>query len=76
LSNDDEFTLLTQFNLLLDKYFHSDDNYLCAHNGKEFDFPYIARRSIINNIHLAKILNTQGLKPWENSSPVQAIRKL
>ena len=38
---------------------------LCAHNGKEFDFPYIARRMIINNIELPYKLNLFGKKPWE-----------
>ena len=38
---------------------------LCAHNGKEFDFPYIARRMIINDIELPYKLNLFGKKPWE-----------
>jgi hypothetical protein len=38
---------------------------LCAHNGKEFDFPYIARRMIINRIDLPEKLNLFGKKPWE-----------
>ncbi len=38
---------------------------LCAHNGKEFDFPYIARRCLIRGLALPEILNTQGKKPWE-----------
>ena len=38
---------------------------LCAHNGKEFDFPYIARRMIINSVSLPKSLNLFGKKPWE-----------
>ena len=38
---------------------------LCAHNGKEFDFPYIARRMIIHNIELPYKLNLFGKKPWE-----------
>ena len=40
---------------------------LCAHNGKEFDFPYIARRMIIHNIELPYKLNLFGKKPWEVS---------
>ena len=40
-------------------------HYLCAHNGKGFDFHYIARRMVINKVELPQILNTQGLKPWE-----------
>jgi hypothetical protein len=38
---------------------------LCAHNGKEFDFPYIARRILVNGLKLPPILNVPGLKPWE-----------
>src|SRR4030042_1927575 len=38
---------------------------LCAHNGKEFDFPYIARRMIINRIVIPEILDNAGKKPWE-----------
>jgi len=40
---------------------------LCAHNGKEFDFPYLCRRLIINSMPVPFILNTAGKKPWEVS---------
>lgn len=40
---------------------------LCAHNGKEFDFPYLCRRFLLNQIPLPTALNTQGKKPWETS---------
>lgn len=38
---------------------------LCAHNGKEFDFPYICRRMLINGIALPALLSLAGKKPWE-----------
>ncbi len=38
---------------------------LCAHNGKEFDFPYIARRLLINGLELPTILQVAGRRPWE-----------
>ena len=38
---------------------------LCAHNGKEFDFPYMARRMLVNGLRLPKILDIAGKKPWE-----------
>jgi uncharacterized protein YprB with RNaseH-like and TPR domain len=38
---------------------------LCAHNGREFDFPFIARRMIINKIKIPKILDMHEKKPWE-----------
>lgn len=38
---------------------------LCAHNGKEFDFPWICRRMMINGIRIPDMMNIQGKKPWE-----------
>jgi predicted PolB exonuclease-like 3'-5' exonuclease len=38
---------------------------LCAHFGKGFDYPVLARKYLINNLPLPFILNTKGLKPWE-----------
>jgi DNA polymerase elongation subunit (family B) len=38
---------------------------LCAHNGKEFDFPYICRRMLINGLKIPSQLEIAGKKPWE-----------
>lgn len=62
---DDEKTLLKNFNDLLRKSFTNNNQYLCGHNAKEFDFPYIARRSLINGLKLPPQLNIAGKKPWE-----------
>jgi uncharacterized protein YprB with RNaseH-like and TPR domain len=62
---DNEHQLLTDFKVLLDKHFAKKANVLCAHNGKEFDFPFIARRMIVHQIELPKKLNLFGKKPWE-----------
>ena len=62
---DDEHQLLSNFKQLLDKHFTNRNNVLCAHNGKEFDFPFIARRMIIHQIELPKKMNLFGKKPWE-----------
>jgi uncharacterized protein YprB with RNaseH-like and TPR domain len=62
---DDEHQLLTEFKVLLDEHFAKKANILCAHNGKEFDFPFIARRMIVHQIELPKKLNLFGKKPWE-----------
>ena len=64
-SSDDETVILADFKKLLDKHFNQNKHLLCAHNGKEFDFPYIARRMIINRIDLPKKLDLFGKKPWE-----------
>ncbi len=62
---DDEGHILLDFKKLLDTRFNTKSHLLCAHNGKEFDFPYLARRMIINNIPLPDSLNLFGKKPWE-----------
>lgn len=38
---------------------------LCAHNGKEFDLPYLCRRMLVNRIPLPEALQLAGKKPWE-----------
>ncbi|PCJ87494.1 MAG: 3'-5' exonuclease [Flavobacteriales bacterium] len=62
---DDEKHLLSGFITLLKKNYNTQSHYLCAHNGKEFDFPYLARRMLINGLKLPKILDLSGKKPWE-----------
>ena len=62
---DDEKQLLQDFATMLQKFYNTDTHYLAAHNGKEFDYPYIARRMLVNNISLPKILDFAGKKPWE-----------
>lgn len=61
----EEDILLKEFKNLLTTHFASPKYVLCAHNGKEFDFPYIARRMVINRIDLPPKLNLFGKKPWE-----------
>ncbi len=61
----DEKELLTEFSNYLNSLTFSDVRLLCAHNGQEFDFPWICRRMMINGIKIPEILNIQGKKPWE-----------
>jgi len=61
----DEHQILQDFKNLILSHFNQTKHVLCAHNGKEFDFPYIARRMIIHNIELPNKLNLFGKKPWE-----------
>ncbi len=61
----DEIKILKDFKNLLTSHFSETKHLLCAHNGKEFDFPYMARRMIIHNIELPHKLNLFGKKPWE-----------
>lgn len=64
-SSDDEQQLLTDFKTLLATYFNSNNNFLCGHNGKEFDFPYLSRRMLVNGIKLPELLDNFAKKPWE-----------
>ncbi len=64
---DDEKVLLHDFASLLNKHFNAAEHLLCAHNGKEFDFPFIARRMLVNKIKIPFILDVVGKKPWENT---------
>lgn len=59
----DEKKLLSDFRSMLEKMGQSTR--LCAHNGKEFDFPYMCRRMLVNDLPLPTVLNTAGKKPWE-----------
>ena len=63
--DDNEKKLLSQFNDMLDKFMSHPGKRICAHNGQEFDYPYIARRTLINGLALPKTLDIAGMKPWE-----------
>jgi DNA polymerase elongation subunit (family B) len=64
-SDENEKTLIDNFFLALKQFSKSGKRRLCAHNGQEFDFPYIARRALVHGLSLPKILDIAGLKPWE-----------
>jgi len=61
----DEHKLLLDFAELLNKSYNKPEHSLCGHNAKEFDFPFIARRMLINGIDIPNILDIAGKKPWE-----------
>lgn len=60
-----ETKILSDFAALLTSYTRQPFRMLCAHNGKEFDFPYICRRMLVNNVPLPELLDIAGKKPWE-----------
>lgn len=62
---DDEKKLLIEFSQLLNTHFSKKDSQLCAHNGKEFDFPFMARRMLINGLKIPFLLDIAAKKPWE-----------
>lgn len=61
IADHDEEELLKKLQKIMDSGF----NALCAHNGKEFDFPYLSRRYLINGLKLPTMLQLQGKKPWQ-----------
>ncbi len=63
-SGAEEKKLLEDFKSVIEKT-DATKTKLCAHNGKEFDFPYISRRMLVNGITLPSLLNLSGTKKWE-----------
>ncbi len=61
----DEKLLLTEFSEMLNNNYYKEEHIICGHNSKEFDFPYIARRCLINGVPIPFILDNSGKKPWE-----------
>jgi len=62
---DDEKEILLEFSEMMVKAGQKKIQFLCAHNGKEFDYPYMIRRMLINGIEIPAILDLSGKKPWE-----------
>ncbi len=61
----DEYVILENFLNHINAFHDNARTILCAHNGKEFDFPFLARRLLINGFKLPKVLDISGKKPWE-----------
>ena len=63
-AGDDEKVLLEDFGNIFNNP-RMQQVILCAHNGKEFDFPWIARRFLINGMQPPLPFQLYGKKPWE-----------
>jgi 3'-5' exonuclease len=61
---EEEKQILEDFISLAKKY-NQKKLILCAHNGKEFDFPYLCRRMLVNQLDIPEALDNSGKKPWE-----------
>ncbi len=60
---DDEKMLLEEFAEMLNQ--QQIFRFICGHNIKEFDVPFIARRMLINQIQLPAIIDLAGKKSFE-----------
>jgi len=66
-AGDDEANLLREFALMASKFLISSQHYVCGHNIKEFDIPFICRRLLVNGIVIPSAIDAAGKKPWETS---------
>ena len=62
--SDDEVELLLKVKDLLDKVYKLDF-FLCGHNIKNFDIPYLGKKFLSNSIKPPQILPSYSTKPWE-----------
>ena len=65
LAATDEQDILHDFKDIIETKFDQRFLTLCAHNGKEFDFPFICRRYMLHGIDIPQVLDISGKKPWE-----------
>lgn len=70
----DEKSLLEQFSEMLGQYYPDPGSYyLCGHNIKEFDAPYMCRRIVTHGLKLPRMLDIAGKKPWETKHLVDTM---
>ncbi len=60
----DEIAVLHEFVETVER-FDQNQLRLCAHNGRDFDYPYLCRRLLIHGIELPKSLQLMNKKTWE-----------
>ncbi len=66
IANQDEKILLEELiSLLENHYYDTKQHFVCGHNVKEFDIPYLCRRMIINNLKLPSIFDIMSKRPWQ-----------
>jgi len=62
----EEAEILSAFTDILDLHYDDpDEQFLCGHNIKEFDIPYLCRRNLIHGLPLPRMLRISGKKPWQ-----------
>ena len=74
--DDDESALLRAFiPVLTEHYYNPSRHYLCGHNLKEFDIPFLCRRLIVNHIPLPKMIDVAGQKPWQTKQFIDTLEQ-
>ena len=64
-ADEDEQAILKGFSALVKRFRSPAEIRLCAHNGKDFDFPFLSRRMVIGGLPVPVVLQVAGRKPWE-----------
>lgn len=65
-THQDEKQLLKSFCQLLSQHYNDPNrHFICGHNIKEFDVPYICRRLVVHQLEFPALLQLHGKKPWE-----------
>lgn len=65
-ANVDEVEVLKGFSTLITKHYNNPNKqFLCGHNIREFDMPFLCRRMVINRMELPYMIDVTGKKPWE-----------
>ncbi len=66
IAGNDELELLKNFFNLVEKFREKRPRFSFAgHNIKEFDIPFICRRTMANQMQIPGFLQFSGMKPWE-----------
>lgn len=66
---DEELKILAEAGIMLNKIKKHDHNFrLIGHAAKYFDYPYLCKRYVINELNIPTILDTAHLKPWESTN--------
>lgn len=61
LHGSDELQILLSFTEIIKRLEQNPGRwFLCAHNGKEFDFPYLCRRMVVNGVSIPSMLDARG----------------
>lgn len=66
-AGDDEARILKDFGNMISHFAVTNQHFLCGHNIKEFDVPFVCRRMLINGIQIPSVLDVRGKKPWETT---------
>ncbi len=65
-ADEDEAKVLQEFAKLVATYYNNTNkHYLCGHNIREFDIPYICRRMVVHGLSHPAALDLAGKRPWE-----------